>query len=568
FSLIVPFAFLCYGAPAGRSGGWLSCPALLSSPAKVVKKARTSREDCSGTCVDDDSASHSEKAPSFRDKGTGFWTDNSIDNEVIYSDESDIEVDEDDPKCPTIRIPNEDKARVRRKFRHAIIVNTLDRCFPFSFMSRKLPQLWSKKGNIEVSDVGFGFYIVRFETVADHERALFGGPWMINDHYVVIQEWRPYFRPEETVLSTLCVWVRLPGLPFEYFDRSILKIIGDRIGRTVRIDHTTLEGSRGNFARICVEVDLSKPLLSKYRLRRRVRRVEYEGLHVICFNCGCYGHKVENCKQEPEVIEVENQTTVFVNPAFQGAADPDIHPEVEEDFGPWMQVKKNRRKSKAGPSAVAPPTNVLPPVKTDGKGNRFIALENMEGMEKSKDDFIAPDSVDGSKEKTLGSVIGKVPADDLLEIDPIPLEVDCNNNSAEIVLPVGKENLIPTTIGPGPSLFPQEMSIPAPLGLVANTSPGQPALGLFGTPIQPNDIQMNDKGFTHLAGSGSPSSAGGTDKVSSQAPQSAIRGFISPKNSKISKGKNKDSSGFVGLKLRDSSLRFGARSSSSPMEEM
>ncbi|CAN1120338.1 hypothetical protein LINPERHAP2_LOCUS151 [Linum perenne] len=198
---------------------------FVSSLAKVVKKARTSHEDYSGTQVEDASADPTENAPSFRDKVTGFWVDNSIDTEVIYSDESDVDTDEDDPKCPTIRIPDEDKARVRRKFRHAIIVNTLDRCFPF----RKLPQLWSKKGSIQVSDVGFGFYIVRFETVADHERALFGGPWMINDQR-----------------------------------------IGDRIGRTVRIDHTTLEGSRGNFARICVEVDLSKPLLSKYRLRRRV----------------------------------------------------------------------------------------------------------------------------------------------------------------------------------------------------------------------------------------------------------------------------------------------------------
>ncbi|CAN1336770.1 hypothetical protein LINPERPRIM_LOCUS37290 [Linum perenne] len=133
-------------------------------------------------------------------------------------------------------------------------------------MSRKLPQLWAKKGNIQVSDVGFGLYTVRFETVADYERVMSRGPWMINDHYVVIKEWRPYFRLEETFLSTLRVWVRLPGLRFEYFDSSILKIIGDHIGRTVCIDHTTLEGSRDNFERIHVEVDLSKPLLSKYRM--------------------------------------------------------------------------------------------------------------------------------------------------------------------------------------------------------------------------------------------------------------------------------------------------------------
>ncbi|CAN1120271.1 hypothetical protein LINPERHAP2_LOCUS111 [Linum perenne] len=94
-----------------------------------------------------------------------------------------------------------------------------------------------------------GASMVKFQTIEDFDRAMFGGPWMV-----------------------------------------ILKRIGDRIGKTVRIDHTTLEASRGNFARICVEVDLSKPLLSKYRMRRRVRRIEYEGLHTICFTCGCYGH--------------------------------------------------------------------------------------------------------------------------------------------------------------------------------------------------------------------------------------------------------------------------------------
>ncbi|CAN1149173.1 hypothetical protein LINPERHAP2_LOCUS16875 [Linum perenne] len=90
----------------------------------------------------------------------------------------------------------------------------------------------------------------------------------------------------------------------------------NKIGRTVRIDHTTLEGSRGNFATICVEVDLSKPLLSKYRLRRRVRRIKHEGLHTICFNCGCYGHKDDTCKKIPEAVSIENQTTSFANPIF------------------------------------------------------------------------------------------------------------------------------------------------------------------------------------------------------------------------------------------------------------
>ncbi|CAN1124661.1 hypothetical protein LINPERHAP2_LOCUS2464 [Linum perenne] len=118
---------------------------------------------------------------------------------------------------------------------------------------------------------------------------------MVGDHYVVIQDWRPYFQPEDSPISTLRVWVRLPGIPLEYFDATILTIIDNRIGKMVILDNTTLEGSRGNFARICVEVYFSNPLLSKYRLRRRVRRIEYEGLHTIFYSCGCYGHARDLC---------------------------------------------------------------------------------------------------------------------------------------------------------------------------------------------------------------------------------------------------------------------------------
>ncbi|CAN1129037.1 hypothetical protein LINPERHAP2_LOCUS5002 [Linum perenne] len=288
-------------------------------------------------------------------------------------------------------------------------------------MSRKLPQLWAKKGGIQVSDVGFGFYVVNFESVADYERALFGGPWMVNDHYVVIQEWRPHFRPEDTVLSTLRVWVRLPGIPLEYFDRSILQIIGDRIGRTVRIDNTTLEGNRGNFARICVEVDLSKPLLSKYRMRRRVRRIEYEGLHTICFNCGCYGHKDGDCKQVPEAESIVNQTTSFANPIFQEVVGADARPEVEEDFGPWMQVKKSRRKpinrGVAGPSGDRPVTEAI-------NGNSFSALGNMESQE------------------DLENHIPRNADQPLININEKPLEEDLEGVDKETSFPKKGEQLV------------------------------------------------------------------------------------------------------------------------------
>lgn len=59
--------------------------------------------------------------------------------------------------------------------------------------------------------------------------------------------------------------------------------------RPIRVDQATSLVSRGKFARIWVEVDITKPLLAKFMIRRKARRIEYEGIHLICFNYGVYG---------------------------------------------------------------------------------------------------------------------------------------------------------------------------------------------------------------------------------------------------------------------------------------
>ena len=71
--------------------------------------------------------------------------------------------------------------------------------------------------------------------------------------------------------------------------------VGKNIGRPIKVDEATSLVSRCHFAGMCVEVDLEKPLMSKFEFHRKVRRVEYEGIHLICFNCGRYNHGKEEC---------------------------------------------------------------------------------------------------------------------------------------------------------------------------------------------------------------------------------------------------------------------------------
>ncbi|XP_019153666.1 PREDICTED: uncharacterized protein LOC109150204 [Ipomoea nil] len=183
------------------------------------------------------------------------------------------------------------------------------------------------------------YFLVKFGSVDDLNFAKFEGPWMILNHYLIVKEWEPNFDPWADKTEKVLVWVRFPCLPIEYYSGVFLRKIGVKIGRPVRVDHATSHASRGRFVRICVEVDITKPLLSKFTLEGRRRLIAYEGLHLVCFQCGMYGHNAESCP----TIKQDGGTTV----AEQSRAPTEIeavskHTEAPaataKPYGAWMVV--------------------------------------------------------------------------------------------------------------------------------------------------------------------------------------------------------------------------------------
>lgn len=87
--------------------------------------------------------------------------------------------------------------------------------------------------------------------------------------------------------------------------------IGELVSEPKYIDEAISLVSRGRFARMCIEVDIMRPLLSKFKLRRRSSRIEYEGIHLICFKCGVYVHRDDQCQnneEDDDGLELEKQT--------------------------------------------------------------------------------------------------------------------------------------------------------------------------------------------------------------------------------------------------------------------
>ena len=83
----------------------------------------------------------------------------------------------------------------------------------------------------------------------------------------------------------------------------MLHEIGSAIGPVLRIDSYTASDSRGSYARLCIQVDLSKPLITVVRLGRLRQKVMYEGISSLCFCSGRLGHKQENCSYNVKPVE-------------------------------------------------------------------------------------------------------------------------------------------------------------------------------------------------------------------------------------------------------------------------
>ncbi|CAN1162279.1 hypothetical protein LINPERPRIM_LOCUS1264 [Linum perenne] len=194
------------------------------------------------------------------------------------------------PRCPVISFSEEEVLSFYKPWSKALVVKVLEKAFTFPVVRRQLESLWARSGRIQVSDMANSFFLVRFSEDDDYQRALFDGPWKIFDYYITVARWTPDFS-DEAPIQKIMTWVRLPKLPIQFFNRLAVERIGNHIGKTVRLDMATSEGARARYARVCVEVDLSRPLLGKYVIEDKVYLFEYESLDNICYSCGLYGHK-------------------------------------------------------------------------------------------------------------------------------------------------------------------------------------------------------------------------------------------------------------------------------------
>ncbi|XP_019163602.1 PREDICTED: uncharacterized protein LOC109159944 [Ipomoea nil] len=230
------------------------------------------------------------------------------------SDDDEMEANGKTYDYPVILVTKEEKERLRRPWRRSLILRVLGRTVGYSFLLQRLQRMWRTEVGFELIALTHDYFIAKFEYLADYDAAKYGGPWMVLDHYLVTQQWRPNFDPRNSKLDKLLAWICFPSLPIEYFDDDFLKKIGKVIGRPIKIDVTSGLASKGKFAKVCAELDISKPLLSNFVINGTEWPIEYEGIHQICFKCGIYSHRMEHCGEDASLPVDSGVDVTMANP--------------------------------------------------------------------------------------------------------------------------------------------------------------------------------------------------------------------------------------------------------------
>lgn len=176
-----------------------------------------------------------------------------------------------------VKFSKEFKQHLRRPWAKVLIVKVYGRAVGLNFLQSKLLALWKLAGRLDCVDLGHGFFLTRLSLKKDFRNVLRRGSWFMGGHFLSIRPWEPNFKPASANVSSIATWIRLNELPIEYYNMEALQHIGRAIGNVQRVDMFTATKTRGRFARLCVQIDVEKPLVTAVMIGKLEQTVSYEG---------------------------------------------------------------------------------------------------------------------------------------------------------------------------------------------------------------------------------------------------------------------------------------------------
>nr|XP_027126119.1 uncharacterized protein LOC113742485 [Coffea arabica] len=134
------------------------------------------------------------------------------------------------------------------------------------------------------------------------EKALYGGPWVIDNQLLVIKKWEARIERKMEVFNSAYLWVQIWNLPIHWMSKAVGFKIGDIFKSVREVIIPSSGGKAGRHMKILAEMDIAKPLARGTRVKlngvQQWVEFKYEKCPDFCYRCGIIGHGDKKCNNE------------------------------------------------------------------------------------------------------------------------------------------------------------------------------------------------------------------------------------------------------------------------------
>lgn len=175
-----------------------------------------------------------------------------------------------------------------------------NRVIRFSVMRATMSAVWKPGKGVLVKDLGQGRYLFQFFHKIDMMRVLNGGPWIFDNHMLILGTVHAGDLLAQIPLNHVCFWVKDHEILVGFMTEIVGQHLGNYVGTFLEYDEHNNDGVWRSFMRLKVSVDVCVSLKKEKKIRKpggelRTVKFKYEKLGTFCFLCGLLGHTDQFC---------------------------------------------------------------------------------------------------------------------------------------------------------------------------------------------------------------------------------------------------------------------------------